>query len=727
MRQTKEIRNFFYSQYFADGLRITMGCIIPLLVCMVLGQIQVGTLMTFGGLLIGLSDTPGAPHHRRAGMLTSLLLNVSTGLVILLINQSLVTTTMIIAILSFIYSMFAVFNTRAATVGLVATLTMLITVDVHLPIEEALQYLFFFMLGGAWYMLISMSLLQVKPYRLAQQELSESIRHVADFIRLKGNFYRKKVNLNDNYNKLIDQQITVHTHQENVRELLFQSKRSIKDTTKTGRYLSLIFTDIVDLFEQSMTTHYDYEKIRDTFGKYKILPEYAHFLVKFTNELDHIAYRLNADKPLYPLYNFDKDIERLKKKIDKVEAKHNINTITLKKILANIRTMVGLINNMYSYNLVNTQQIQRKEIKEASKFVNTKPFDFNKFIENLSLESSAFRHALRVSIVLSSTFIILRLTQHFGNVGVFWVLLTILVILRPGFGLTKERNIHRLIGTAVGGIMGALILMTIHDESIRFILLTFFFLAAYSLFRINYIASVLFMTPYVLILMSFTGIDSIAIAKERIIDTFLGGGIAFISSYIIFPNWESFQIKGNMRKLLISNYNYIAHALRILQGRKGTIMEIKLLRKEVYIQSANMGSTFQRILTEPRWRQRNTDKSQINSFVILNHMLSSYSATLITLDLYEKHSKLTEEQVRLLKLTLRNLEKAIILFPEEENDTFQPLQTDIACEYAERETEETRLITEQLQFLNKISSDLLKAVKSVLDDNTIEENENING
>lgn len=314
MKQTKEIRNFFYSQYFADGLRITMGCIIPLLVCMILDQIQVGTLMTFGGLLIGLSDTPGAPHHRRTGMLTSLLLNASTGLVILLINHSLIATTIIIAILSFIYSMFAVFNTRAATVGLVATLTMLITVDVHLPITEALQYLLFFMLGGAWYMLISISLLQVKPYRLAQQELSESIRHVADFIRLKGNFYRKKVNLDDNYNKLIDQQIKVHTHHENVRELLFQSKRSIKDTTKTGRYLSLIFTDIVDLYEQSMTTHYDYEKIRNAFGKYKILPEYAHFLVKFTNELDHIAYRLNADKPLYPLYNFDKDIERLKKR-----------------------------------------------------------------------------------------------------------------------------------------------------------------------------------------------------------------------------------------------------------------------------------------------------------------------------------------------------------------------------------------------------------------------------
>ncbi|VTQ03461.1 FUSC family protein [Sphingobacterium daejeonense] len=55
--------------------------------------------------------------------------------------------------------------------------------------------------------------------------------------------------------------------------------------------------------------------------------------------------------------------------------------------------------------------------------------------------------------------------------------------------------------------------------------------------------AVMFMTPYVLIMLSFSGLNTFEVAKERIFDTFLGGMIAFLSSYIIFPNWESFQIK----------------------------------------------------------------------------------------------------------------------------------------------------------------------------------------
>src|SRR5690606_932894 len=99
--------------------------------------------------------------------------------------------------------------------------------------------------------------------------------------------------------------------------------------------------------------------------------------------------------------------------------------------------------------------------------------------------------------------------------------------------------------------------------------------------------------------------------------------------------------------LLIANYNYLAQAIRILAGEQPTITAYKLSRKEVYIASANMGSTFQRMLTEPKWRQKYTQ--EVNRFVILDHILSSHAANLLTqvqdadMDCYSR------EHVRLLK------------------------------------------------------------------------------
>src|SRR5690606_9023939 len=122
MKRAKESTRFFYSQYFAEGLMITAGCIIPLLVCIYAGYINEGTLISFGALLMGLSDTPGAPSHRRLGMLSMLALGILTYLIIAAVNFSISLTTITIAVLSFLFAMFAVFNARAATVGAMCTL-----------------------------------------------------------------------------------------------------------------------------------------------------------------------------------------------------------------------------------------------------------------------------------------------------------------------------------------------------------------------------------------------------------------------------------------------------------------------------------------------------------------------------------------------------------------------------------------------------------------------------
>ncbi|MGN0020541.1 MAG: FUSC family protein, partial [Sphingobacterium hotanense] len=393
--------------------------------------------------------------------------------------------------------------------------------------------------------------------------------------------------------------------------------------------------------------------------------------------------------------------------------------IPLKKILISIRSITVFIHNIYNYNAIRSNKVNKQEIEEANKFIQTEHIVWSKLRDNLSFNSSIFRHALRMAVVMAVTYLVLNMDWfNVGSMGSYWVLLTIMVILKPGFGLTKERNFQRLLGTVIGGIIGAIILMTVHNEIALFILLIFFFLTAYSLFRVNYIVAVLFMTPYVLIMLSFTGYNTFEIAKERIFDTFLGGMIAFISSYVVFPNWESFQIRPNMRQLLIANYNYLAIAVRLLSDETVNITEYKLSRKEVYIASANMGSTFQRMLSEPKWRQKST--KEVNRFVILNHILSSYGATLLTQLQQAMNANYTKEHLLLLKKILSNMAKSIVLLTDDQD---QPIFTEVS-EFPEVTEEtldpsESKLITEQLQFLNKISADLYKSTVDVMEKEAI--------
>lgn len=715
MNKGRVISSFFYGQYFSEGLRITIGAIIPVLICAMLGEFLTGTLISLGALIIGISDTPGAPRHRRIGMFYCTILCALTITITALANSSIVLMTLTIALVAFLASMLAVFNARAATVGTMCILTMLLNVDDVNTFREELVYLLYFIMGATWYIIVSSSILKVRPYRLAQQELSEAIIHVGDYIRLKATFYSSDKDLNDTYLKLIEKQIIINKNQESVRDILFQSKRSIKDTTKEGRYLTLIFNDIIDLFEQGMTTHYDYESIREKYEKSGVLDKIKSTLLKVSHELDNIGYKINANKTPTPIYNFDEEIIKLRDCIDQYDSENNTNSILIKKIIINIRTITKHLKNIFSYTQFKDLDIQKIEIEQSKKFIKSDVLNWQNFKDNLSINSTVCRHAIRMSIMLSGTYLVFNLFLN-GTQSLFWILLTILVILKPGFGLTKERNLQRLIGTVIGGIIGGIILLTVQDPNIRFALLILFFLIAYSLFRVNYIIAVLFMTPYVLILLSFTGHNTLEMAKERILDTFIGGSLAFLSSYVIFPNWESHQIKSNMRSLLIANYQYLAQGVSLLCKLDVDIIEYKLARKEVYIASANMGSTLQRLLTEPKWRQKVT--TEVNRFVILNHIFSSYSATLITQLKSIGPQNFGKTHLNLLYKSLQSLESIIDSIDDKDSNTTFTSVPKIEIEDKEINSDDAKLVLDQLEFLFKITNDIQKTTDDLLSKTT---------
>jgi len=714
MSKAKEIQNFFYSQYFADGLRITFGALTPALIFSWFGNLQVGITISLGAMVVGLSDTPGPLNHRRNGMLLCTAAVLISALITNLVNDIPVLLTVIIVGMSFLFSMFAVYGARASSVGTLGILVMILNIDgADNTFWDVTAHIAYILLGCVWYMLLSLSLHQVRPYRQAQQELAESIQNVADYIRIKANFYDGKSDIERNYREIIEHQIVVSEHQNNVRDQLFRSKKTIRDTTKIGRLLILIFTDIVDLFEQSMATHYDYEAMHEQFGKTGILQHFNLTIRRIGNELEHLSYQINANRRPKSLYNFKNDLDRIRGAIEKVDKEYEINTLPLKKVLINVRNLIQRINSIYGYFDRDVKNSFRKEETDLSQFIEHKDIDFKQFRENLTLKSTLFRHAARMAIVMGIGYL-LSLVINVGNHS-YWILLTIMVILKPGFSLTKQRNFQRLIGTVIGGIGGALILMLVTDQTSLFVLLLLFMVATYSLIRINYIVSVMFMTPYILIMFSFLDMNTLTILRERIIDTLIGSGLAFLSSYIILPNWESTQVQTTMRKLLIANYRYIAQALKIIAGRPLSITDYKLARKEVYITTANMASAFQRMITEPKSKQK--DAKEINKFVVFNHILSSYSVTLLNNVSDADNASLTGEHIRVVRKTLYLLAQTIKLFPpDEEDDDFVEIEVDTPPDFDHNniDSEESRLITEQLNFLNRIVIDLNKTCAQLM-------------
>lgn len=703
MKQSREIKTFLFSQYFSDGLRITFGVLLPSLVFFNLDKPAIGLMISIGAVCVSIADSQGPINHKRNGMIFCNIFVFFTAILTGFINGYPFLIGLEILILCFFYSMFSVYGNRASSIGTAALLAMILSINQEVTTATGvLGHAFYMLAGGIWYMILSLSLSQLRPYRLAQQAMGECIQVVADYVSLKAALYDENADFDENYKKLIDQQVIVHEQQDSLRELLFKTRIMVKETTFAGRLLILVFVDIMDLFEQTMATHYDYHELHNRFDKSKSLKEFKKIIIKLAEELENLSYYIISNKMPQRLYDFKPELEKLKYVIDGVE-ESGTNALVLKKILINIRNMSNRIDKIYGY--FNNTQSSGPEIKphaDLNKFVAHQGFDIEILKENLSSKSSIFRHSVRVALMCLIGFLVSKLFP-IGHHS-YWILLTILVILKPAYSLTKQRNVQRLIGTLIGGIAGALILIFVHDETVLFVFLLLFMIVTYSFQKLNYVVSVLFMTPSILILFSFMGANNLYIAQERIIDTFIGSFIALVASNLILPNWELHQLKDFMQEVLLANFKYLQQVADILTGKPLDVTAYKLARKRVYVSSANLGSAFQRMITEPKSKQGKI--KDVHKFVVLNHMLSSYIATLMTNLQQSNDFEVSNLHIKLIRKSLYILSELIRNMNGHDSNELELNIPDLKL--SGKQSTDSDFLLEQLELVNKLTVDLQK-------------------
>ena len=711
----RNIHDFLLSTYFADGLRITFGVLCPSLILAQYGMLQYGMTLSLGALCVSVTDAPGPIVHRRNAMLITTALITVISILVGITNSNIYFTAVVLVISSFVFSMFFLYGLRAASIGTASLLIMVLSIDDVRPWNEVLFYALLILAGSLWYTALSYLFYRLRPYRLVQQTLSDSIHEIANFLRAKAKFYHENTDYDKNYAELLQLQVFVHEKQDAVREVLFKTREIVRESTPEGRFLLLVFVDMVDLFEQVMSTYYNYEKLHEQFDPSGILSHYESVIIKIANELDNIAFSLKTGGvPTLPS-TLTSDVNKLKAEIIQLEKDNSneryntLGIIALKNIEVNIENILSRIQTINGYFNKNEKKNLKPRRVEVDKFVTRQNIDFKLLLDNLTFSSSTFRHSLRVSIVMFIGFVVAKLLNFSHS---YWILLTILVISKPGFSLAKERNYQRLIGTVVGAFIGMGVLVYIQDKNTLFVILLICMIGCYSFQRKNYVVSVLFMTPYILILFDFLGIGGLSIARERIYDTLIGSGIALIASYSLFPNWEHEKLKEALIEALNANLSYFEKVSSFYTEPISDFTSYKVARKEVYVTSANLASLFQRMFSEPKSKQ--ILMTELHQFTALNHQLSSYIATLF---LYNKEHLFTVTNMEEFKPMIQNTAYLLKLGADTlVNNAGIPQNVPLIRRVVKEEVDfqsPEAIVLEQFDLIQKVAYDIFKLTEKI--------------
>lgn len=638
MDYAQEFRKFISSQYLYTGVRITAGAVIPALVLNQYGMLASMMAVPLGALCVGFTDNPGPVQHRRNAMGLSILFNFIVAMIAGLSRLHPLFIGIEIIVFGLFFSLLGVYGNRANSIGSIALLVFIFNIDAHLApggttLKSILINAGYFTAGGLWYALLSLGLHTLRPYKPIQQLLGECLMETARYLEIKAAFYKKDPQFTELYSALMRSQISIHQHQDELREMLFKARSVVRESTRKGRVLMQMFLDSIDLFERIMTTQQDYEALHEEFDDEEILTVFYHSILALADKLHRIGLAVQDGVPYKRTGRSEQVLEQAREAFfsmrnKKLTAQSIEGFIRLRHILFSLQDLEERITVMSHY--TNYDAPASKELKkekrdlQLDRFVTRQELDPHLLFDNLSLKSSHFRHAIRLTLALMTGYII-SLLFPLGH-G-YWILLTITTIMKPAYSITTKRNVQRILGTVIGALLGFLAIYFIKDNTALFIIMLLAMIISYSLLKLNYLVSSAGITIYVILSFHFLNPSGLGnVLQDRIIDTFIGSFISFIVSSFVLPTWEREQIWSFIEAAVNTNRKYFQTVAAAFAGKGFDITSYKVARKEAFVALANMSDHFQRMLSEPKSKQQHLE--EYHQFVATSHLLTSHIASL---------------------------------------------------------------------------------------------------
>ncbi|HQK39057.1 MAG TPA: FUSC family membrane protein [Flavobacterium alvei] len=733
-----KIKDFTIGTNLHNAIKVVLSAIIPAFLFSYLGNLEVGLTMAIGALFTFPTDTPSNLKHKINGLLVTVFILAGVNLLINATYPYPFLFYPIFAILVFILSMLAVYGQRATMVSFAALMIISISfAHIHKGLDM-LEHSGFLLAGGLFYLLISILFYYINPHRYTELQIVECIKLTSKYLKLRGDLWQLDSDRKEITRKQLVLQVELNDIHENIREVLVRN-RTDYGSSHQNRKLLLAFISLVEIMELAVSTSFDHNKLHQKFDAHpKVLMTYQSLAYNLAKNLKSLSKKIKKRKQYIQknnlvenLFAFEFAIADYEKTLGEAEASEGVHMLS--NMLHYAEKQVEKIKTLER---AYTTTVKLKDLKgrdkDLEKLSISQYYPLNTLVENFSFSSLEFRHSLRITTTLLIGLIIGKVLP-FENV--YWILLTIVVIMRPGYGLTKERTLNRFIGTLIGGVLGFAVLTFEPSTPILATLTILFLILGLTFNPSNYKIGTSFITLHVIFIFAILNPSDGNIILYRVLDTFVGAILAILANHFLWPYWESLNTNENIKNSIEANKNYLKQISILYNNKQGINQEYRLARNQAFIEIGNMMASFQRMLQEPKSRQ---DKlQQVYKFTVINNALLSSAASLGTYTQSHKTTKASEAFNVVFDKIIKNLDAAISLLKEENqpNEIDAPIDDTFNNSFIElkniREKElrqgdvinsqefklkmqEAQLVIEQLVWLTNLSENILKTTKNLL-------------
>ena len=729
----KELIQFLKSTNFSKAIIVGIALSLPIIIGIQFGFFEIAIALSFGAFWCFPSDVSGSFRHKTYGILCSIALIVLVSFIGGYLDFNTWFLLPVLGILTFAISYIAIFGFRASLISFSGLLALVLSFAHEAERLETYEYSFFVGLGGFWYLLLATIWHKINPKGQTEELLTQTYQLTAQFLETRGKLIGPHSNREALQSQLLDLQSDINENHETLREILISSRKSSGRSIYQSKRL-LVFVQLVDMQEMALANPVHYNKMDE------LLNDYPEYIKSFQNLLFEMSTQLlliseagqnvkkipKHDQLIQIFRKIEKQISLLKSSKEDFDYEGFLMLQNLleyqEKQIEKIQKIKWLLSNP------NPRELTFIKNEVARRFVTTQDYNPALLIRNLSFKSAIFKHALRLAVAVMVGY---GIGVFFDFQNPYWILLTLIVIMRPSYGLTRTRSKERIIGTLIGGAIATGIVFITQNTYVFAILGVGSLVMALSMLQKNYKTAATFITLSVVFIYAIIRPDVLTVIQFRVLDTLIGAGISTAAILLLWPAWEFMDIKSSIEKSVAANRVFLSEIIKYYQQKGNLPTTFKLARKHAFLEMSNLSAAFQRMTQDPKSKQKNLEK--IYELVVLNHTLLSSLASLST---YIQNNKTTEASSRFTtagKHIDENLEHILSIlqkqnglkeidvankteFFKQELPKFSLENPDLPTSVhpkLERQFQEAHLVREQLHWLFSISKKMLQLSEKV--------------
>lgn len=600
-RLTRILR-VFLSSYVTTGFSAGLGLmLIAGTAWLLLGQFAASVMAV--GAIICIPPDHAAPRRGKLGsLLPAALIGLPLFAGVQLLQDQPLYLGMLLVPATFFAFLAGAWGARGVPVviSIMFAMTFSMAVPQHLSDGSLLTTCLYFSSGSLLYVLYATAANALLNGRYRQQLLAESLLALGSLMRSQADRFDPTTDTPP-IGELMQKQAQLAEQLQAARDLLLESPR-----TPRRQQLAAMMINVLEIRDHLLASELDLDLVRSH-------PEAAPVLVEMHALLDQMADELerHADDLLFfrrsaPLNDWRPALAALNRMPQRLPSQDPQQGPSLTTLLRGLTNRVGLIND----EILRVNRLARGKVepdlmavRTAWKlFVSPTNWSLRPLLMLWHWDAPPLRHAMRAALAIGAGYLI-SLALPWATHG-YWILVTIVVVLRGSLSQTLERRNSRVAGTLLGCALAGAILSTQAPPLVLLVIVPLAQAVAHAFAVRRYIITAVAATVVSLVqahLISAADAPMFNVL-ERIADTVIGVGIAWGFSYVL-PSWERNQIPSLVNRALQAQARHAQVALSL--GQFTAVddepeLQWRLARREAYDSLSALVMATRRSLVEPR-------------------------------------------------------------------------------------------------------------------------------